>query len=147
MFIRENKNRSGSVSIQIIAKQGGKYRLIKTIGSGRTNEEIAYLHQRARQELPRMQGTMALFASEEDALVESYVSSLGNSRAQVIGPELIFGRIYDRIGYGRIARELFRHLVIIRLYHPGSKLKTIDNLQRFLGIHKKVYEIYRFLDQ
>ncbi len=90
---------------------------------------------------------MDLFASEEDALVESYVSSLGNSRAQVIGPELIFGRIYDRIGYGRIARELFRHLVIIRLYHPGSKLKTIDNLQRFLGIHKKVYEIYRFLDQ
>lgn len=147
MFIRENKNRSGSISIQIIAKQDGKYRLIKTIGSGRTNEEIAFLHQRARQELSRMQGTMSLFVSDEDALVESFVSSLGNSQVQVIGPELIFGRIYDRIGFGRIVQELFRHLVITRLYHPGSKLKTIDYLQRFLGIYKNVDEIYRFLDR
>ena len=91
-----------------------------------------------------MQGNMALFVCEEDALVESFVSSLGNSQAQVIGPELIFGRIYDRIGYGRIARELFRHLVITRLHHPGSKLKTIDYLQRFWGIYIGIVK-YRFI--
>lgn len=146
MFIRENKNRSGSVSIQIISKESGRYRLVKTIGSGKTDQEIAFLKQRAIQELHKLEGTMSLFVSDKDAWVESYLSQLSNGQIQVIGPELIFGRIYDAIGFNQIEEELFRHLVICRLYHPGSKLKTIDYLQRFMGVYKQVDEIYRFLD-
>lgn len=33
------------------------------------------------------------------------------------------------------------------MFHPGSKLKAIDYLQRFLGVHKDISEIYRFLDK
>ena len=147
MFIRENKNRSGSVSVQIISKESGKYRVIKSIGSGKTPQEIAFLKQRAQQELRKLQGNLSLFVSEKDAVVESFLSGLGNAQIQVIGPELIFGRIYDALGFDAVAEELFRHLVICRLYHPGSKLKTIDYLQRFLGVYKQVDEIYRFLDR
>jgi hypothetical protein len=147
MFIRENKNRSGSVSVQIISKESGKYRVIKSIGSGKTPQEIAFLKQRAQQELRKLQGNLSLFVSEKDAVVESFLSDLGNAQIQVIGPELIFGRIYDALGFDAVAEELFRHLVICRLYHPGSKLKTIDYLQRFLGVYKQVDEIYRFLDR
>ena len=70
-----------------------------------------------------------------------------NSQVQVIGPELVFGKIYDSIGFNQIENELFRHLVITRLFHPGSKLKAIDYLQRFLGISKDISEIYRFMDR
>jgi len=146
MFIRENKNRSGSVSVQIISKEFGKYRVVKSIGSGKTPQEITFLKQRAQQEIRKLQGSLSLFASEKDALVDSFLSSLSNAQIQVIGPELIFGRIYDALGFDQVPEELFRHLVICRLYHPGSKLKTIDYLQRFLGVHKQVDEIYRFLD-
>jgi len=146
MFIRENKNRSGSVSIQIISKESGNYRLVKTIGSGKTPQEIAFLKQRAQQEINKHQGSISLFVSDTDAVVESFLSDLSNAQIQVIGPELIFGRIYDAIGFNQVPEELFRHLVICRLYHPGSKLKTIDYLQRFLGVYKQVDEIYRFLD-
>jgi hypothetical protein len=93
MFIRENKNRSGSVSVQIISKESGKYRVIKSIGSGKTPQEIAFLKQRAQQELRKLQGNLSLFVSEKDAVVESFLSDLGNAQIQVIGPELIFGRI------------------------------------------------------
>lgn len=147
MFIRENKNRSGSVSVQIISKESGKYRVIKSIGSGKTPQEIAFLKQRAQQELRKLQGNLTLFVSEKDAVVESFLSGLSNAQIQVIGPELIFGRIYDALGFDQVPEELFRHLVICRLYHPGSKLKTIDYLQRFLGVYKQVDEIYRFLDR
>jgi transposase len=41
---------------------------------------------------------------------------------------------------------MFRHLVISRLYHPGSKLKTTDYLYRYQGISYQVNTIYRFLD-
>lgn len=42
--------------------------------------------------------------------------------------ELIFGRIYDYIGFNAIGEKLFRRLVIARLAFPLSKLKTIDYL-------------------
>jgi transposase len=50
------------------------------------------------------------------------------------------------IGYGAIASEMFRHLVITRLFNPGSKLKTIDYLYRYQGILYSSDKIYRFLD-
>ena len=147
MFIRKNRNRSGSYSIQIISKSGGRYKVIKTIGSARSNQEIEFLYQRARQELQRIEGTSSLFVNRDDAMLESFISTLKNSQVQVIGPELIFGRIYDAIGFNKVESDLFRHLVITRLFHPGSKLKTIDYLQRFLSVDKEVNEIYRFLDK
>jgi hypothetical protein len=39
MFVRKKRNKSGSVSVQVIDKAKG-YRVIKTIGSARTPEEI-----------------------------------------------------------------------------------------------------------
>ena len=55
-------------------------------------------------------------------------------RIRVVGPEIIVGRIYDEIGFSEIGEELFRHLVITRIVFPGSKLRTIDYLQRYNGI-------------
>jgi transposase len=147
MFIRKNKNRSGSYSVQIISKQNGKYKVVKTIGCGQSEQEIEFLYQQARQELQYIEGNRSLFVNKEDALLESYLSGLANSQVQVIGPELIFGRIYDSIGFNQIDNLLFRYLVITRLFHPGSKLKTLDYMQRFLGLKKSIDEIYRFLDE
>ncbi len=147
MFIRKNKNRSGSYSIQIVSKQRGRYKVIKTLGSARSDQEIEFLYQRAQQELQRIEGTSSLFVNRDDAKLESFISTLKNSQVQVIGPELIFGKIYNAIGFNHVESDLFRHLVITRLYQPGSKLKTIDYLQRFLGIDKDISEIYRFLDK
>ena len=85
-----------------------------------------------------------LFVSETDTLVDTIFSSLSNAGIRVIGPELIFGKIYDKIGYNQIEGELFRHLVISRLAFPGSKLKTIDYLYRYQGINLNKDTVYRF---
>jgi transposase len=147
LFIRKNKNRSGSHSIQIISKDRGKYKVIKTLGSGRTDQEIEFLYQRARQEMQMLEGIGSLFVDEDDAKIESFVNSLSNQSVQVIGPELIFGRIYDSIGFNQIDSDLFRHLVITHLFHPGSKLKAIDYLFRFLHVDLNVDDLYRFMDK
>ena len=60
VFIRKNKNRSGSCSVQIVSKARGNYRVIKTLGSGTTDEEIEFLYQRARQELEKIEGNRML---------------------------------------------------------------------------------------
>jgi len=41
MFFRPKKNRRGVVSVQVIDKSSGKYRLIKMIGSSSDASEVA----------------------------------------------------------------------------------------------------------
>ena len=147
MFVRENKNRSGSISIQIIIKINGANKVLKTIGCGATRHEIDHLKTVARQEIERIQGQPSLFRSEGDELIEGVLSSLSNSNIRTVGPELIFGRIYDYIGFGVIKEELFRHLVVSRLAFPLSKLKTTEYLYRYQGKSIDVEAIYRFLDK
>ena len=62
---------------------------------------------------------------------------------QVIGPELIYGRLYDKIGYSGINNEMFRHLVICRLFNPGSKLRTVEYLRQYLNKDYDVKAIYK----
>ena len=147
MFIRKLKNRSGSISVQIISKKSQKYKVVKTIGSSKTEEGIALLLHQARHELNKILHQPTLFVSQEDSQIESFLKTLNNSNVQVIGPELIFGKIYDSIGFNEVKEELFRHLVIARLAFPLSKLKTVDYLFRYQGIGIKVSNIYRFLDK
>ena len=99
MFIREVKNRSGSVSVQIINKPFGKYKVVKTVGCGAKRHEIDRLKQLAKQEVQRIKAQSSLFVFETDELAETMVSSLSNDCIRTVGPELIFGRIYDHIGY------------------------------------------------
>jgi len=147
MFIRKKANKSGSTSIQLVSNERGKYKLIKTIGCGHSDQEIELLYQQAKYELLKRQKQTSLFISAEDAQLESYIGTLKNGQIQVIGPELIFGKIYDSIGFDSVQEDLFRHLVIARLAYPGSKLKTIDYLYRYQGIAVGISMVYRFLDK
>ncbi|MFP4019336.1 MAG: transposase, partial [Bacteroidales bacterium] len=147
MFVRRLKNRSGSTSIQIINKARGKYKVVKTVGCATTQQEIDRLISLANQEIKKLSKQTPLFHSEKDELVEEVFSSLTNSSIQTIGPELIYGKIFDYIGFNKINNEIFRHLVIARLAFPLSKLKTIDYLYRYQGVLHDVDAIYRFLDK
>jgi transposase len=147
MYIRELKNRSGSISIQIISKVNGKYKVVKTIGSASTLQKISELKIKARQEMEELQGWQPLFESHEDRLIEHLVSSLTNSNIRTIGPELIFGKVYEHIGFGALKEDMFRHLVISRLAFPLSKLKTVDYLFRYQRTVLDIDAVYRFHDK
>lgn len=147
MFLRKLKNRSGSISVQIISKAHGKYKVIKTIGSGRSEQQIQKLWLIGKQEIDRQSAQSKIFNSEQDTLVEQVMESLANASIKTVGPELIFGKIYDYIGFGSVDKVMFRHLVIARLAFPLSKLKTVEYLYRYQGIHLDIDAIYRFLDK
>ncbi|HSO87332.1 MAG TPA: IS1634 family transposase [Draconibacterium sp.] len=147
MFVRELKNRSGSISIQIISKSRGRYKVVKSLGSATTRQEIERLTQLAEQEIERLSEPLPLFSSSDDVLVEKVFESLHNSSIQTLGPELVFGKIFDYIGFNQVGEDLFRHLVISRLAFPLSKLKTIEYLYRYQGVMLDIDAVYRFLDK
>lgn len=145
--MRKLKNRSGSTSIQIISKAKGKYNVIKTIGFGINEQQIQKLWYIGKQEVERMSMQPKLYVSETDTVVEQVFDSLKNTNIRTVGPEIIFGKIYDYIGFNAIREELFRHLVIARLAFPLSKLKTIEYVYRYQGVKLDIDAIYRFLDK
>lgn len=149
MFVRKKKNRSGTTSVQLVDKSHG-YRVIRTLGCSDNPEEIHRLLQWGRQIIASGDGKQfSLFSlhSDQDRAIENFLSQMRNSQIRTIGPELIFGTLFDRIGFGVISDELFRHITIARLAYPTSKLKTVDYLHRYRGINLDVQTLYRFLDK
>lgn len=147
MFIRCKKNRSGVISVQVIDKSGGKYKVHKTIGSSSDESQISMLVQKAHEYVQTYGGQAVLdFESGDEA---SFYKTVYQSiqKVQLLGPEIILGRLYEQIGFNRIKENLFRHLVISRLINPVSKLKTIDYLQKYKGLTLHVNDIYRYMDK
>lgn len=70
MFLRKLKNRIGSISIQIISKERGKYKVVKTIGSSNNEQDIQKLILLGRQEIERLNTQSKLFISESDTVIE-----------------------------------------------------------------------------
>lgn len=121
--------------------------MVETVGCAITQHEIDQLTSRAKQRIVELSQQSTLFPSQSDELVEQVFDSLANSSIRTVGPELIFGSIFDFIGFNQIKDEMFRHLVISRLAFPLSKLKTISYLYRYQGVMLDLDAVYRFLDK
>jgi len=147
MYVREKPNKSGSTSVQIIRKERGRSKVVKTVGCATEWREIEQLKKLGQQQIIEISRQASLFPSHSDKVVEDFVASLDNSSIQTIGPELVFGSIFNHIGFNRIKSDLFRHLVISRLAFPLSKLKTIDYIHRYQGVLLDIDAVYRFLDK
>lgn len=148
MFVREVKNRSGSVSIQIVSKFRGTYKVVKTVGCATDVRKIEEFKIEAKELLRELSGSSnLLFSSGKDDLADAVIQSLSNSSIRTVGPEPVSDRIYDFIGFGKIGEELFRHLVVSRLAFPLSNLKTVEYLYRYQGVTLDIDRVYRFLDK
>ena len=149
MFVRKIRNRSGSISIQIISKESGRYRVVETVGTSKDPDEVEKLVIEAKDRINHPAHQISLFSilSETDAAIENFLEKMTNLQVRTIGPELIFGNLFDRLGFNTIKDNLFRHIVVARLAYPTSKLKTVDYLYRYRGIRMEVDTVYRFLDK
>ena len=147
MFFRKKKNKSGIISIQIIDKSAGKYKVIKTIGSSAYDFIIDKLVEQAKDYILHYGGqtTLDFILGDDQKYFQSIYENI--QQVQLLGPEIILGKLFNEIGFNVIEDELFKHLVIARLVYPVSKLKTIDYLQKYKGITLTANDIYRYLDK
>jgi len=147
VFIRRKKNKSGSTSVYLLKKEGRKQVLIRSFGSGKTEQEILQLVDKARKEIEDLsKQTQLNFDYQQD---EHYISFLKRNINYIrpIGTELVLNKIFNDVGFDQIPDTLFRHLVLSRVICPGSKLKTIDYLSRHHHIYYDVSKVYRYMDK
>jgi len=147
MFVRQKKNKSGKISVQVIDKSRGKYCVKKTLGNSDDPQIILQLVKQAEIFIRqyKAQSELNFVLGDDDIYYQSVYDNIKG--VQLLGPEIILGKIFNDIGFNKITDELFRHLVIARLIYPVSKLKTTDYLQKYKGITLHVNEIYRYLDK
>lgn len=147
MFLRRKRNKSGTVSVQVIRKAQGRYRVLHSVGAALLEEELLELERRGRTWMEQASQQASLIHTERDQWTDAFVGAMRNDQVRMIGPELVFGSRYDAMGYGALHDPMLRHMVLARLAFPGSKLKTVDYLRRFQGIEVGVDRLYRSLDR
>ncbi len=145
MFVRKKVNKSGVISVQIIDKSSGRYKVIKTIGSSIDSQELSNLVLRAKEFISTMIGLQEIDFLDYTSIYEKVLSSITSHK--LVGIDLILGKIFDQIGFNKIQDELFKDLVLYRLVYPKSKLKTTEYLRRFSYKSYSEDDIYRYMDK
>lgn len=140
MFILKKKNKSGSTSVHILQKVNGKNRIIRTMGFSFAEDDIERMEQQAREMLPRLFDQMTIFDEPSPVYEEREFSGK-------TGPEIIFGKIFDHLGFGEIPNQLFKDLAICGITHPGSKLRLSEYLHENNRPEIPAENVLHFLDK
>lgn len=143
--MRQKKNKSGIVSIQVIDKSSGTYKVAQTIGSSADKVVIERMVLEGKHWI--IQQTKVQEFDFADYKQQTKQVLDGVEELILVGGELLLGKIFEDIGLGKIPDELFRKLVLSRLLYPVSKLKTTDWLNKYQYLNIDVERIYRYLDK
>lgn len=145
MFVRKKPNKSGKISVQVIEKIKGKYKVAKTIGSSFVESEVERLVSLGEEWIKDYKGTLDIPFNDEERIADSVLESVEN--IIVSGTELLLNRIFNDIGFNAIKDDIFRWPVYSRICFPASKLKTCDYLLTYHGLEFQVQDLYRYMDK
>ena len=109
MFVRKKKNPSGVVSIQIIDKSQGKYKVIRTVGSSSEVDEIENLYGQGKKTIAVLTGKRDMFAIHEQQREEKQVTDyLLNNIENILlnGTQLILDQVFKLIGFDAIDDDI-----------------------------------------
>jgi transposase len=145
VFIRKLRSKSGKTYIQVVDKDSGRYKVLKSFGGASEPADLSALLKVAQQWINEHTGSVEFDFLKSDALIEQLFDSI--TAVKRVGYDLLLGRIFDEIGFGKVKDDIFRELVLARTAFPKSKLKTTEYLYRYKQIDWNEDQLYRYLDK
>ena len=148
MFVRRKPNKSGSFSVQVVRKQDGRYKVVKSFGSSADENQLRAYEKEASDFISTYGGQLTFNFEDkesEELRAKEFIGSITSLVPN--GPHLILDGIYDGIGFGELDDDVLRDLVVSRICHPMSKLATVDYLKRYKGVSVDINELYRDMDR
>jgi len=145
VFVRKKKNKSGKICVQVIDKSRGKYQVAHTLGSSLDEKQVADYVLQANAWIRKKTGNIEFDFFSAEKRVQEVLDNITSLKRT--GYDLLLGRIFDEIGFGKIKDEIFRELVLARVAFPKSKLKTTQYLYRYKQIDWDEDQLYRYLDK
>ena len=150
MFVRKKKNISGLISVQVIDKSHGKYRVLKTVGSSIDLQVVDELFKQGNRWISAHLGEQDIFEQAAKEVDEKQVVDFLLTKVENIllnGTQLILDKVFKSIGFDQLNDEILKHLVIARLSQPLSKSATVDYLKSHFDQDVQLHNIYRYLDK
>lgn len=142
LHIRTLKTKGNSRAVQVFRYQNSKRIILKHIGSGTSEEEITALKEMARVFIADFTRQSYLFEeskpSQESILV---------SQCEYVG--IHYSYLYDvlrsvqhQIGFVLKSDALLDDLVVMRIFEPASKLRSIELIETYFGIKHRRQHFY-----
>ena len=142
LHVRVVKTKGPSSAVQVYRYQYGKRIIVKHIGSGSTDKEIEALKEMAKVFMADHTRQASLFESgrpnEKDVLLSqcTYVGSYYTFLYDVIRA------VQHQIGYASRVDTLLNDLALMRIVEPASKLRSIELMGTYFGIHHRRQRYY-----
>ena len=173
MFIRYRKIENGKTRVQIVENYRikGKIRqkVLRHVGTAKNDEELEHVRKLAEYLKETIEDELCpkLFSKEELLPVEKVKSRLEERQLQIptlvnirnlreekritTGFHEVYGSLFDSVGYGKViagkkSAQIFKDVVMARLYKPASKRSTRELLSEKLGKPHQLEQIYRMMD-
>lgn len=143
--IKEVKYSSSSVSIQIYVIENRKRRIVKHIGTAKTEDEKEKLIILAHDYIEKVSKQFNLFEKSNDKIVNlsqiRYIEVYYSFFYEVVHKLLI------HIGFDKHKSNFLLDLVVIRLFEPASKLQSILLLEQYFGVKYRRQNYYETAPQ
>jgi transposase len=145
VFARRLKSKNGKTYVQVIEKRHGRYKVLHNVGNTADANAVDALLKKGELWINENTGAQEFDFSNEKQIVERVMESIQS--LELVGLELLLGRLFDEIGFNKIEDEIFKQLVIYRIAFPKSKLKTTEYLYRYRHIDWSEDQVYLYLDK
>ena len=142
LHIRVIKTKGNSRSVQVYYYRNGKRVIVKHIGSGTTDNEITSLQQMARVFIADYINQSYLFEEakpKEEAILLSHCKYIGVYYTFLYD---VLRAVQHLIGYTISVDTLLNDLVIMRVFEPASKLRSIELMETYFGIRHRRQRFY-----
>lgn len=140
--IRIVKTTSGSKAVQVVYYYNRKRVIFKHIGSAKTQEQLERLKLVAQDLIDNYIPPLPFFEPMR------FDNLLFLDKSEFLGiyylfvHEVIF-KLMKKIGFDKIKSELLLDLVIIRIFEPASKLRSIEFIDTYFGIKHRRQSFYK----
>ena len=143
--LRTKKNSSGSTAVQVVRYDNRRTVIVRHIGSARTQEDISHLKEEALRWIEAEMKQPSLFAEER-----SSQRFLNLDTCRYLGfrynlAHEVLMKIANQLQFTTMNNPLLLDLVIMRIIEPASKLRSLELLETYFGIHYARSRLYRDL--
>lgn len=109
---------NGSTYVQVVDKSSGKYKVVKSFGSFKSDSEKKLLLEQAQEWITHHQGSNEFDFTGTDIYVDQFFDSITSMKR--VGYDLLLGKLFDEVGFNKIKSTFFRELVLARVAFPKA---------------------------
>ena len=143
--IRQVRTKSKSVAIQVFQIVNRKSKVLKHIGSGKTEDEIQNLKEQAQNWINLNTEDVKLFKFSEDK--DPYFSNYKFLGSKCNYAYEFLNKVICKFQFEKHLNKLIKDLLVIQILEPSSKRQNILNLEKYFGIKYDLSKLYRLLSK